>query len=100
MVDNKKSQVHRRQFLKNSTAYSALLLLSLPHTAEAAGGIWSALNNESRYPGLKSDWTELPSVRNNKSEEWISNWETYRQALRDITSQETFPTSVTWPNKP
>lgn len=25
---------------------------------------------------------------------------TYRQALRDITSQETFPDSVTWPTKP
>ncbi len=27
-------------------------------------------------------------------------WITYRQALRDITSQPGFPTSVTWPIKP
>lgn len=29
-----------------------------------------------------------------------SAWETYRQALRDITAQVGFPTDVTWPTKP
>ena len=29
-----------------------------------------------------------------------SDMATYRQALRDVTSQEGFPTSVTWPAKP
>ena len=28
------------------------------------------------------------------------DWKTYRQALRDIPSQEGFPFSVTWPTKP
>jgi hypothetical protein len=27
-------------------------------------------------------------------------WKTYRQALRDITAQETFPQSVVWPTEP
>lgn len=27
-------------------------------------------------------------------------WKAYRQALRDITAQATFPTEVTWPDKP
>ena len=27
-------------------------------------------------------------------------WKVYRQALRDITAQATFPTEVTWPDKP
>lgn len=27
-------------------------------------------------------------------------WQAYRQALRDITAQEGFPYSVTWPTKP
>jgi hypothetical protein len=27
-------------------------------------------------------------------------WASYRQALRDITAQEGFPYSVTWPTKP
>jgi hypothetical protein len=29
-----------------------------------------------------------------------SDWETYRQSLRDITEQSTFPDSVDWPTKP
>lgn len=29
-----------------------------------------------------------------------SEWATYRQALRDVTSQEGFPYSVAWPTKP
>lgn len=29
-----------------------------------------------------------------------SDMATYRQALRDVTSQEGFPTNVTWPTKP
>ena len=28
------------------------------------------------------------------------DWTTYRQALRDITDQDGFPTNVTWPTKP
>lgn len=27
-------------------------------------------------------------------------WKTYRQALRDISSQEGFPNTITWPTKP
>ena len=27
-------------------------------------------------------------------------WRTYRQALRDITSQEGFPNDITWPTEP
>lgn len=34
------------------------------------------------------------------TEEKRSEWLTYRQALRDITSQPGFPSSVTWPTKP
>jgi hypothetical protein len=30
----------------------------------------------------------------------IDMWKTYRQELRDITKQNTFPTSVTWPKSP
>ena len=29
-----------------------------------------------------------------------AEWATYRQALRDITAQETFPQSVVWPTEP
>ena len=42
-----------------------------------------------------SDWTQLPDSPVEKAA-----WATYRQSLRDITSQATFPTEVTWPTKP
>lgn len=42
------------------------------------------------------DWTQLPDVPAGTA----SAWEPYRQALRDITDQPTFPASVTWPVEP
>jgi hypothetical protein len=42
----------------------------------------------------ETDWMALSD--NTMTPEWA----TYRQALRDITSQEGFPYSVTWPTKP
>ena len=45
-----------------------------------------------------SDWTVLtdsPLTTAKKTE-----WKTYRQALRDITSAEGFPHDVTWPSEP
>lgn len=44
----------------------------------------------------KSDWTQLPDV----PQEIKDKWAVYRQALRDITKQPTFPDSVVWPVKP
>ena len=45
-----------------------------------------------------SDWTVLtdsPLTTAKKTE-----WKTYRQALRDITSAEGFPHNVSWPSEP
>lgn len=41
-----------------------------------------------------TDWMALSDVTMSGA------WATYRQALRDITSQEGFPASVDWPAKP
>lgn len=54
----------------------------------------------SRRKGLlfDSDWTQLadaPLTAEQKTE-----WEVYRQTLRDITSQEGFPVSIVWPTEP
>ncbi len=43
----------------------------------------------------ESDWTQVADAPVDKAA-----WATYRQALRDITTQESFPTSVTYPTKP
>ena len=43
-----------------------------------------------------------------RDSDWVSGsdvtmstaWRTYRQALRDVPTQEGFPNTVTWPTKP
>lgn len=47
---------------------------------------------------VQSDWTQLPDAP--ITEEQKTAWATYRQALRDVTTQEGFPNSVTWPETP
>jgi hypothetical protein len=44
------------------------------------------------------DWTQIADAP--LSAEVKAAWATYRQALRDVTAQETFPASVTWPEEP
>ena len=42
-----------------------------------------------------SDWTQVADAPVDKAV-----WATYRQALRDVTAQEGFPWTVTYPEKP
>jgi hypothetical protein len=51
--------------------------------------------NELLY---KSDWTQIPN--NPLTLEKQQDWEAYRQALRDITSQSGYPYNVVWPTPP
>jgi hypothetical protein len=44
------------------------------------------------------DWTQLPDSPLDAATK--TAYETYRQALRDVTSQAGFPTDVTWPVEP
>jgi hypothetical protein len=43
----------------------------------------------------ESDWTQLEDSPADKAA-----WATYRQALRDMSSQEGFPWNIQWPEKP
>ena len=47
---------------------------------------------------ILSDWTQMPDSPLNDSTK--ASWATYRTALRDISTQEGFPTNVTWPTAP
>ena len=42
-----------------------------------------------------SDWTQVPDAPVDQAA-----WRTYRQALRDVTAQPSFPYDITWPTKP
>lgn len=51
---------------------------------------------DSRNAKLKdSDWTQVADAPVDKAV-----WATYRQALRDISTQAGFPWEVTWPTEP
>jgi hypothetical protein len=43
----------------------------------------------------ESDWTQLADSSADKT-----TWATYRQALRNVPSQEGFPWTITWPTQP
>lgn len=45
----------------------------------------------------KSDWTQVVT---HLSLAKLSEWNNYRQQLRDITLQPSYPWEVNWPNKP
>ena len=50
----------------------------------------------SRNDKLKdSDWTQIADSTADKAA-----WATYRQALRDISAQSSFPWDITWPDAP
>lgn len=46
----------------------------------------------------RCDWTQMTDSP--LTEEKKAEWATYRQALRDISSAEGFPHSMTWPTEP
>ena len=54
---------------------------------------------EERDGALKScDWTVMPDSPLSESKK--TEWQTYRQALRDIPAQSGFPNNITWPTIP
>ena len=47
-----------------------------------------------------SDWTDTLSAPERLGVELYNAWQTYRQALRDITDQPGYPFDVAWPTPP
>jgi len=56
---------------------------------------WIIIKSQRNTLLAESDWTQLPDVSITNKDQWI----TYRQALRDITTQ-TDPFNIVWPSKP
>lgn len=59
--------------------------------SESAARIREKRNQELQ----KTDWTQVADAPVDREA-----WAVYRQSLRDITSQESFPISVEWPSTP
>jgi len=47
----------------------------------------------------ESDWTQTAD-KGGLSDSKVTEWATYRQALRDLPTSSGFPDSITWPTKP
>ena len=58
------------------------------------------VKNKRRQLLLGSDWTDTLSAKNRLGETLYNQWQTYRQALRDITAQTGYPYNVVWPTTP
>ena len=56
---------------------------------------WTIIRAERNKLLADCDWTQLPDAPVN-----TAAWATYRQALRDITTQSGFPWTITWPESP
>jgi hypothetical protein len=57
----------------------------------------AAIRAERDKKLAETDWMVIKAAETGVA--LATNWATYRQALRDITSQDTFPESVTWPTE-
>ena len=55
----------------------------------------SAVRATRKEKLAECDWTQVADAPVDKAV-----WATYRQALRDITAQEGFPWTITWPDAP
>ena len=58
---------------------------------------WTSVRDQRNRMLSESDWTQLSDSP--LTEEQKQEWVVYRQALRDITTQED-PFNITWPEKP
>ena len=81
----------------------------IPFTAEeeaardAAEAAWAAGADDRKAKEVREERNQLLSET-----DWMAGsdvtmstaWRTYRQALRDVPTQEGFPNTVTWPTKP
>ena len=68
--------------------------LSADESAAKVGAQWTVIRAERNRLLVASDWTQLPDAPVD-----AAAWATYRQALRDITTQAN-PFAIVWPESP
>ena len=73
-------------------------------TAAEAEAAYKAMKDEEQAKSVRqqrgeklkeTDWTQVADAPVDKA-----LWAAYRQALRDVTTQEGFPWDITWPKEP
>ena len=68
--------------------------LSADESAAKVGAQWTVIRAERNRLLVASDWTQLPDAPVD-----AAAWATYRQALRDVTTQAN-PFAIVWPESP
>jgi hypothetical protein len=83
-----------RVFLSESE--TAILLQQQELAASlATDSLASEVRSERNQLLSSCDWTQVADAPVD-----AAAWKVYRQALRDITTHEGFPTNIIWPTKP
>jgi len=60
---------------------------------------WNHIRGERNGRLRASDWTDVASAPDRLGQQVYTQWQVYRQALRDITSQSD-PFNISWPTPP
>ena len=68
--------------------------LSADESAAKVGAQWTVIRAERNKLLVESDWTQLPDAPVD-----AAVWATYRQTLRDVTTQAN-PFAIVWPESP
>lgn len=103
LVLNNKSLDHRYEklvavepYIKDDYVHTVDVVPKTPEDLEHDKRIKAAEMRRERNNILREcDWTQLPDSTADK-EAWL----TFRQALRDITTQPGFPWEISWPKAP
>jgi hypothetical protein len=83
-------QVNSKWFTKYSVADMDADAIAAKDAEQA-----KSVRDERTKKLAETDWTQLTDAPVNGAA-----WATYRQALRDVTAQESFPWNIVWPTKP
>lgn len=79
------------QYVFDGTQVNRVFAVEAIPDSEIASQVRAARNEKL----TASDWTQVADAPVDKAV-----WATYRQALRDITTQSGFPWDITWPDAP
>jgi len=94
-------------FIQNTNEFVAPVTLDALTTAKqtyeanaatyAANQKWAGVRAIRNKKLAACDWTQVSDTQLNSTE--LAAWRTYRQTLRDVTTQSD-PDNVTWPTEP
>ena len=70
---------------------------SLPTESELLAQKWVRIRSERDQKLAKTDWIVIKASETGVAE--TDAWKTYRQSLRDLTTQSD-PDNITWPTEP